>query len=301
MIFIFPILFFNCQMLKISKEQFDLPPGDLDVSFSVAADIRFYSGLRLNYFRGICEQLSYGGAGDFMISPGDIDPLYKTHSTILNNIGSSYLWYPVVGNHESETRLDMNWLRSYNSGGNSLPGIVRSGPLNGKETTYSFDSGNLHVIVLNEYYDGSSDTGTDGDISDSLYNWLIVDLAENNKPVTIVIGHEAAYPQPDEDNGRTRHLGDSLDKYQSNRDRFWNALKDYGVTAYICGHTHCYSKVKIDGIWQIDAGHAQGVGDEGTKSTFLMFYLMADNSFWCYTYRLNLDSMRYELTDYGQL
>src|SRR3990170_4017223 len=52
----------------------------------------------------------------------------------------------------------------------------QTGPPGGVETTYSFDYGNSHFIVLNEYYNGSSDTGTDGDVVDALYNWLVADL-----------------------------------------------------------------------------------------------------------------------------
>jgi predicted phosphodiesterase len=40
--------------------------------------------------------------------------------------------------------------------------------------------------------------------------------------------------------------------------------------AYICGHTHNYSLTWIDGVWQLDAGHARGLGDTGAPSTFVL-------------------------------
>jgi predicted phosphodiesterase len=88
-----------------------------------------------------------------------------------------------------------------------------------------------------------------------------------------VVGHEPAYPQPDVDNGRLRHETDSLNAYVAHRDRFWDLLKGKGVVAYICGHTHNYSLVKIDGVWQLDAGHGRGLGDTGAPSTFSLIHV----------------------------
>jgi len=235
------------------------------------------------------------------MSSGDIDPPDQVYADLQHYIGSDYLWYPVVGNHEAETSEDMEWLRSYNSDGNSLPGVVNIGPTGGKETTFSFDYQNVHFVIINEYYDTGSDTSTDGDIPDQLYNWLLNDLTTSTKPVTLVFGHEPAYPQPDEESERLRHETDSLNKYSSNRDLFWSALKNNNVSAYFCGHTHNYSKMKFDTVWQIDAGHARGTGDTGSRSTFLLVYIMDDNKIWVSTYRLNAHSNKYELTSMDQL
>ena len=71
-----------------------------------------YTGTNINYFRGVCERLFYGGAGDFMISPGDIDPPESVYNDLKKYIGSNYLWYPVTGNHEAETTCDMNWFHA---------------------------------------------------------------------------------------------------------------------------------------------------------------------------------------------
>ncbi|NIP97071.1 MAG: hypothetical protein GWO24_28015, partial [Akkermansiaceae bacterium] len=72
------------------------------------------------------------------------------------------------------------WLRALNPGGNTLPNVVNvgpggPGPSGSEETTYSFDYGNVHFIQLNQYYDGSNDAGTDGDVVDELYSWLEAD------------------------------------------------------------------------------------------------------------------------------
>jgi hypothetical protein len=297
-----------------STEPFEVPAGDIQVSFGAAADMREYTGDSLKYFRGACERLAYGGPGDFMISPGDFDPPARMLYTLQTYVASDYPWYPAAGNHETETASDMDWLRSFNAG-SSLPNIVNSGPAGCEETTYSFEIGGAHFVVLNEYYDGVSDTGGNGDVVDELYDWLVADLdayiAAAADPIIFVVGHEPAYPQPDEENGRLRHETDSLNAHEANRDRFWQALAARGVTAYICGHTHNYSAVRInaagvidgDGssVWQIDVGHARGLGDTGARSTFLMLYVMADGSVWCYTYRLTYGELDYVLTGSLQL
>ena len=66
-------------------------------------------------------------------------------------------------------------------------------------------------------------------------------------------------------------------QYPAYRDRFWDLLKNEGVVAYIVGHTHNYSAVEIDGVWQLDAGHARGAGDTGAASTFLMVHVDGDS------------------------
>jgi hypothetical protein len=298
--FLAVLFFFGCSTGANEDLAFETPEGDIRLIFSATADMRDFTGDSKGYFRGVCERIAAGGAGSFMISPGDIDPPDDVYDTVRTYIGADYIWYPVVGNHEAETPSDMQWLRAFNSGGNTLPNVVRAGPTGCVETTYSFDYGDAHFIVINEYFDGASDVGTDGDVVPAQRTWLENDLISNMKPVVFVIGHEPAYPLPDEENGRLRHENDSLNKYAANRDAFWALLNNYDVEAYICGHTHNYSTQVFDGVWQIDVGHARGWGDTGARSTFVMFYVMADGSVWHYTYRLDLADNRYELTDIGQ-
>lgn len=255
--------------------------GGHQFSLVVTADMRGYSGPDYydtqQYFRGTCEAIAALGSGAFMVSPGDIDPPGGVKWTIEQYIGSDYMWYPMVGNHElpgagneSYPGSNMDWLRGYDYG------AVNPGPSGCPETTYSFDYENAHFVMLNEYCDTTGDTVTDGDVPDHLYDWLVGDLSATDKTHLFVFGHEPAYPQPDADNGRVRHVGDSLDGHPANRDRLWNLLRDEGVVAYICGHTHNYSAVALDGVWQLDAGHARGLGDTGARSTFIWIDVHGD-------------------------
>lgn len=226
-----------------------------------------------DFFSGVCTALRDVGPGAFMVIVGDLDPPRRVRATLDATLGTQYVWYPVVGNHELDRPEYMPYLREANAGGNTLPEVVRAGPPGAVETCYAFDYGNAHFVVLNEYYDGQSDTALDGDVGDALYDWLAADLAANRRELVFVFGHEPSVAVPDLTNGRVRHRGDSLDKYAERNHRFWSLLREHDVVAYVCGHTHNVSLAWINGIWQIDAGHARGRGDPGAPSSFLKFHV----------------------------
>lgn len=257
--------------------------------FVVAGDMRSYSGPGYNdkpdCFRGVCEAIAEVGPGAFMVCPGDLDPVDGVDWTIRTYLGETYPWYPVVGNHElpGEGRSprggsNMDWLRAYNEGGDSLPNVVNIGPPGCEETTYSFDYENTHFIVLNEYFDGESDTEAWGDISDVSLEWLEADLAASDKQHAFVFGHVPAYRQIDTDTGANGYMiegaNDPDTRIAARWQRFWNLLVEYDVAAYICGHTHNFSAVEIEGVWQIDAGHSQGMGgNPASPSTFVVVHV----------------------------
>lgn len=211
-----------------------------------------------------------GGPGVFHVSAGDIDPLQPLRDAIDARFGPATIWFPGIGNHEAETAADMVWLRDEYKNGNGVRTPLKNytnqdGPVSTVETTYSWDHGNAHFVMLNQYWDGVSDTGTDGDVIPALRDWLAADLAANVQPVVFVFGHEPAYPFH-------RHVGDSLDKYPANRDAFWSLLEANGVHAFVCGHTHVYKRYQPNpgGTWQIDVGNAGNVSsDWPDEPTFL--------------------------------
>ncbi|MHC4595264.1 MAG: metallophosphoesterase family protein [Planctomycetota bacterium] len=199
--------------------------------------------------------------GVFHIMPGDFEPPRYTDASLKLQFGEDVVWYPVVGNHELDEPAYMEWIRNAYY---SLPYIVNQGPAGCETTTYSWDYGNAHFVALNQYYDGVSDTGTDGDIVDELYYWLVADLEANTKPVVFIFGHEPAYPE-------YRHVGDSLDQYPAHRDRFWKLLNDEQVIAYFCCHTHHYYAKRVDGdwatfTWQVDVGNAGNPAAEASQT-----------------------------------
>ena len=283
------------------------PANDMidEFSFAVAADMRHYSGPGTfdspKAFRGAGEAMAEVGPSVFVITPGDFDPAPGVLWTITSTLGITYAWYPVVGNHdlpgggrEPSIGANLRWLQAHDYGD------VNPGPTGCPTTTYSFDYGCAHFVMLNEYCDASGPTATGGDIPDHLYDWLADDLASTDKRHIFVVGHEPAFPLPDAETGRVRHRGDSLDAHPANRDRFWRLLRDQEVTAYVCGHTHNHSVARIDGVWQVDAGHTRGVGDSGAPSTFVMIHVEKD-AVWYAAYRANAQGLDYTRRDVGYL
>lgn len=268
-------------------------------SFIVASDMREYTGNNLDWFRGACEAIASVDDGIYMFSAGDIDPPGQVLATIKKYISADYRWFPIVGNHESETPSDMEWIRNYYQVIESRVSIISEGPPGTKETMYSFDKGPVHFVILNEYFDGTSDIGSNGDIVTATYNWLEKDLNNTEKDIIVVFGHEPAFPLEDEESGRIRHEDDSLNTHEENRDAFWSLLNHHEVTAYICGHTHNYSSNlrPVDTTWQIDSGHSRGTQDPGAKSTFLKFEINTNNELILKTYRMDLDTGIYSLTE----
>lgn len=78
-------------------------------------------------FAGAAKAIARVGAGEFMISPGDIDPPDAAYDVIRSSVGAAYPWYPVAGNHEAETPSDMDWLRAFNAGGELTAAHCESG------------------------------------------------------------------------------------------------------------------------------------------------------------------------------
>lgn len=222
-----------------------------------------------------------GDSGDFHISPGDMDGrIWDNRAVIDGRLGSQAIWLPGIGNHEAEDPVEMEWLRAEFVDGHAqrppLADLVTNpGPVGSQESTYSWDMGNAHFIYLNEYWNGStapgSDVATDGDVVPELLAWLAADLSANTQPAVFVFGHEPAFPFH-------RHVDDSLNKYEANRDAFWALLERQAVVAYICGHTHVFSTYQHDGggVWQIDVGNAGMDSSVIDGQTFLVVDVLAN-------------------------
>lgn len=267
-------------------------------TFAVTSDIHQFAGSgeydNSSYFRGAVEAIADHSLSAFMVTAGDMDPPANVLWTVDQVLGSSYRWYPLVGNHDTDSAAYTQWLRAFDYG------TVQPGPFGCPKTTYSFDYGNTHFVMLNVYCDLAGEDATYGDIPDHLYNWLVTDLQATQKEHILVFGHEPAYPLPDVDTGRVRHEGDSLDADPVHRDRFWNLLVSEGVTAYICGHTHNYSLENFNGVWQLNEGITSGLGDVEVPGTFSLIHI--DGPVVTYeTYRDDMNGGPYTLRYQGFL
>jgi hypothetical protein len=271
------------------------PAGAEEFSFIAAGDMRNFVGpapAGKRYFDGACEALQSIGAGAFMLSPGDIDPPGPVRATIDRYLGTNYLWYPVVGNHELANKTNMVWLRRWAKAG--IAHLTRRGPPGAEETIYSFEYGNSHFVVLNDYYDGHSDAVRKDDVPTAAFEWLKQDLAATDKPLRWVIAHAPLKSLPDMDTGRRRHANEFGQAQKADAARFAELLREYHVRAYICGHTHDCSVERVEGVWQADSGHVRGGGDQGSPSTFLKFRV-AGTQAWVDVYRADPSGEHYHL------
>jgi hypothetical protein len=269
-------------------------PGDWN--FTVAGDMRRYVVYQdIHGWDHACRAINEAGAGAFMVSPGDLDQQYTSnpsdiiYQVIEQEISPGFPFFPGVGNHEFDYQETMNWLRGFDNGGPTY--IVNPGPPGSENTTYSWDNGEAHFVMLNECFDGVDDLGSiEGNWNPVLGSWLDADLTANTLPLVFVFGHFPAFPQPDRDTGLQIHMDDTdFNVYNDGvyRDALWSLLTAHSVTAYICGHTHASSAVQIDGVWQIDLGHARGPRNQAWHgpSTFLRFNIGADQSVELETWR----------------
>ncbi len=247
-------------------------PADADFTrFVVTADNRGAAG-HAQVLQAAVDAAD--GPIEFVISPGDMDPLATSQAQVESVFGEGFPWIPVVGNHELEKQVDVTFLREYyKSHIHNFPKwgelftFTGTGPPGNTDMNYSFDVGPVHIVVINNYWDGGTDPGDDiavsGRVVPALSVWLAGDLSTSTKPFKLVFGHEPAYTRPDHQFGSTRHLGDSLDVDPTERDLFWKTLEDNGAHAYIHGHTHRYTTYRPAGspVWQFEPSQARGLGD----------------------------------------
>lgn len=240
--------------------------ADKDFTFIISSDQRSHTTEAFrtkDYTLPGYEAIKKVGQGSFMVVVGDIDPPSATRDLMDKVFGKDYPWYVVRGNHDKDDS-SMEYIRSLNRGDKSFRNLVRKGPANSEETTYSFDWNDVHFVVLNLFYDGKSDNAKEANVVPELLNWLEDDLKQNKKEHIIVFGHKPIISVLDMDNGTQRHVGEVLDKFPDNSLKFQQLLLKHKVTAYVSGHTHAASYANINGLWLLNDGHIYGYEDTYT-------------------------------------
>lgn len=210
-------------------------------------------------------------APDWLLVPGDMDPVKTTDREIRKVLGNEFPWVPVIGNHDLKCRETIE--KIVKKLGARFK--IQQGPKGTENLQFTLKYRNMLLVILNQYWDGTTDpkgaTRTNGNHPEASLAWTRKILAASKAPYKIVSGHEPAWPIG-------RHVGDSLDADSKKRDRFWQILEQGGAQVFFCGHTHYYSTYQWRGnkdpfrwkgytssiipgpttVWQIDGGTCRG-------------------------------------------
>ena len=124
----------------------------------------------------------------------------------------------------------------------AFPGPPANGPAGFERLSYTFDYRDARFISLH-----SERFGDPHHLGAAQLAWLEQQLQDHPQPYTFVFSHDPAFPVGP-------HVGSALDVYPRERDRLWQLLQQYRVTAYIAGHEHLYNHQRIKGVDQIIAG-----------------------------------------------
>lgn len=199
--------------------------------------------------------LSPSGNINALILMGDMTTSSGTMPTTISALNGSSLknvpTYFVIGNHEYDSRSKTMPIIKTELG-TAYPLSKYSGDKTGN--TFSFNDGDIHVVILNEYYNNST-----GKVDTSMFNWLSADLKASTKPYKVVVGHDPMYPLG-------RHEGNSLDADKKMRDNMQKLLVDNDVNIFIGGHVHISSTQTVGGVLHVCTGvigpGAGGSGDD---------------------------------------
>jgi hypothetical protein len=220
------------------------------------------------YFQSTCDEVNslLGSAGDFLITTGDmsdawpdsVDSSGKTNPEDFRKVidakfGSDFRWVTAVGNHDiSALNGDgIQWIRDEWYGNNpndqnreTTSDYAYPGPLGSSTTQYYFFHKGIMFIVMNWYWDGTTDINADqgsysetysgGIIVDAQLSWLRDLFAQYPSYSKIIVGHGNAFSFAQRHDDYTGLAGSNKD----NRDRFWRLIEENNVLAYLHGHTH---------------------------------------------------------------
>ena len=161
----------------------------------------------------------------FVLVPGDLVysgtlPAFQTWRSIMAPVYEAGIGvYPVIGNHDAS---DVgSFIAAFGAD------IPDNGPAGEIDRTYAVSLDNVLILALDTYVNtGQVNQG-----------WIDSVLATNTLPHVFVMGHMPAF--------KANHT-DCLDDYPSQRDAFWNSLKNAGAAAYFCGHDHYYDRMRVD-------------------------------------------------------
>lgn len=169
---------------------------------------------------------------DFWLTSGDNAYTSGTNEQFQENffqpyadILTSHVVWPAYGNHDARRWAFFDIF--------TLPTKAESGgTASHTENYYSFDYGQVHVVMLDSQ---SSNLAADGEMA----KWLQADLKATRQPWRIVVMHHPAYTKGSHDSDR---LDDSGGRLFAVRENIIPLLERLGVDMVITGHSHMYER-----------------------------------------------------------
>jgi Icc protein len=214
-------------------------------SFAIIGDTQSFKSANPNgFFQTVVKDIAKDNP-DLVIATGDLVGSSDNYSEYAKRFSD---WkkidapllsktYAAMGNHDNINDKGVKaWQDAFN--------FPTNGPSGYSELTYSFDFKNSHFVVL------ASDSPDMHQIDGNQRAWLEKNLAAGKYENTFVFFHEPAFPV-------SSKVGESLDKYPSERDALWKIFEKYNVTAVFNGHEHIVSRRKVDGIYQFVFGSTE--------------------------------------------
>lgn len=232
----------------------------------------------------IAKTLSPTGQIDRIFCTGDFEGIPQFDQAHKSSILSSVSAYIIPGNHDVS---NISNIKKYQGTGDML----NSGPTGTEKTSFSLTVENIHVTLLNLYWDGKTNEGytgggkSGGEVGTTLLSWLTNDLSSATTSYKIVLAHEPMYPDK-------RHKGDSLDWNIAKRDALQKVLENTGVDAFFAGHTHFARGDLINNkVLQIQDGvPGSKAGTTGDKYRSMWFVHIDSNNNLVITWKHNSDS-----------
>jgi hypothetical protein len=154
----------------------------------------------------------------------------------------SPLW-ATIGNHDGTSADSATQTGPYYDIHTFPKNGEAGGVASGTEAYYSFNYGNIHVIVLDSNETSRSTTG-------AMMNWMKADLANVTATWLIAIWHHPPYT-------KGSHNSDTETNLIEMRQNFLPVLENYGVDLVLTGHSHSYERSKfIDGHYGLSSTYS---------------------------------------------
>ena len=175
--------------------------------------------------------------GDNAYEDGTYAEFHTNVFLIYQELFSKTALFPALGNHDYRTADGAPYLDIFDLPGNAW----RRDDL---ERYYSFDFGNVHIVVLDS---NAPLDGEDYTVNDDMFDWLRSDLSRTAQPWKIVTLHHSPY------SAGLRHGSDLR-----MRSMLGPILEAYDVDIVLSGHEHTYQRSK-----PLRGGQEMAVGEGG--------------------------------------